>query len=334
MSPRHAAGHGSLVRVEMARLAARRLVQLLVAAGVLGFIVFAVVSFSQYSRPTAASLAVAEQQRDADLVASAEYYQSCVSDPDIPEDSLEFQCGSPPSEDDFLIEYYVDTPPFVLATDLPAIAAGVAAGTAMLAFLVGATYVGAEWSSRSMVALLFWEPRRLTVVGVKTVVAGLAGAVLALVGQAAWLGQAWLLAAWRGNSDGLPPDFWGEVAAQVGRAGLLGLLAALLGFALANLIRNTGAALGVGFAYFALAESALRGIFPRFSPYLVTDSALALVLPGGFSSFVPGDTMDEFGNVEYIERVVSNLRGGVTLVTYTAVLLLIGTWLFRRRDLH
>ena len=37
-------------------------------------------------------------------------------------------------------------------------------------FLIGATWIGAEWSSRSIVALLFWVPQRMRVMGTKIAV--------------------------------------------------------------------------------------------------------------------------------------------------------------------
>lgn len=334
MSPRHGTARGSLLRVEVARLTARRFIQIIATLAVLGFIVVAVVSLFQFSQPTAEVLAEAEARRDADLVLFEQSRQDCLADETLPEGEREFICGELQTVENFPIEFYIDTPPFTLVNDLPAGGLAVAAATAMLGFVIGATYVGAEWSTRSMVALLFWEPRRLTVIGVKTFVAAMAGALLALLGQLAWFGLARFLAATRGAPEELPAGYWGDVLGQSGRSVVLGVVATLLGFGLANLIRNTGAALGVGFAYFAVAESAVRGFRPQLQPFLVTDSSAALLLEGGLSVVVPGPTVDEFAFSEFTEIVVSNLRGGLTLGIYTVVLLAVGSWLFRRRDLH
>jgi len=332
--PRHGAARGSLLRVEVARLTARRFIQIIAALAALGFVVLAVLSFINYSKPTAEVLAEAEARRDADLVLFEQYRQDCLADETLPEEEREFICGEPQTVENLPIEFYIDTPPFTLENDLPAGGLAVAAATAMIGFVIGATYVGAEWSTRSMVALLFWEPRRLTVIGVKTVVAAAAGALLALVGQLAWFGLARVLAAARGAPEELPAGFWGDVVGQGGRSVLLGVVATLLGFGLANLIRNTGAALGVGFAYFAVVESAVRGFRPQLQPFLVTDSSAALLLDGGLTVFIYEPTVDESGIQEFTELVVSNLRGGLTLAAYTVVLLAVGSWLFRRRDLH
>ena len=62
---------------------------------------------------------------------------------------------------------------------------------------------------------------------------------------------------------------------------LLTVLAGLLAFGLTNLVRNTGAALGIGFVYLVIAESAVRALRPRWQPWLLSDNAVALVQDGG-----------------------------------------------------
>ena len=57
---------------------------------------------------------------------------------------------------------------------------------------------------------------------------------------------------------------------------LLTVLAALLGFGLTNLTRNTGAALGIGFVYFAILETAIRILRPVWEPWLLSNNAVGL----------------------------------------------------------
>jgi len=45
-----------------------------------------------------------------------------------------------------------------------------AAVLALVAYIVGASFVGAEWSSGGMMNLLLWRPRRLQVLGTKLAV--------------------------------------------------------------------------------------------------------------------------------------------------------------------
>ncbi len=54
---------------------------------------------------------------------------------------------------------------------------------------------------------------------------------------------------------------------------------------MANLIRNTAAALGIAFIYFAVLESVLRSISPSLQPYIFVISIAALATKGGVTVF-------------------------------------------------
>ena len=99
----------------------------------------------------------------------------------------------------------------------------------------------------------------------KIAVLVLGAALFGVLAQAGWLLMSWILRSAVGTDDPLPDGFWGELLAAQGRSVLLTVLIALLGFGLTNLVRNTGAALGIGFVYFAVLETALRGFRPRGS---------------------------------------------------------------------
>ena len=61
----------------------------------------------------------------------------------------------------------------VFAPTVPCRRAGFVNFTAAaLAVAIGATWIGAEWSSRTIVALLFWVPRRLQVMAATLAVLG------------------------------------------------------------------------------------------------------------------------------------------------------------------
>jgi ABC-type transport system involved in multi-copper enzyme maturation permease subunit len=252
----------------------------------------------------------------------------------VPEEQF---CGPPASDQGFRPQDFLDKQPFVLSQQLPGGALALSAATSALAFLIGATYVGAEWSTRAIVALLFWEPRRLRVIATKLAVLAAAATALSVAAQALWWGTAVVLSRTLGNTGDTGGSFYGDLVAQQGRALVLTVLMGLLGFSLANLVRNTGAALGVGFVYFAIVETAVRNIRPRWQEWLLTDNALALVQKGGNRLFVFGEGfVDERG--QYVdsgrEIVLSNLHGALVLGAVTAALVAAGVLLFQRRDLH
>lgn len=107
----------------------------------------------------------------------------------------------------------------------------------------------------------------------------------------------------------------------------------LLGFGIANLIRNTAAAFGAAFVYFAIVESALRSISPATQPYLFTTGLQAWVSGGGIDVYGAPVYNQQQGSVELAVTHVSNLHGGLLLLAYAAVLLAISLLLFRRRDI-
>ncbi|WP_018351156.1 ABC transporter permease subunit [Longispora albida] len=128
----------------------------------------------------------------------------------------------------------------------------------LFAFLAGATFVGAEWSSGGMMNLLLWRPRRIPVLLTKALALMAAvTAVFAALG-AVWTLLLYLTAKLRGHFDGVT----GGVVQSAGLTGLRALLlvlgASLLGFAVASLGRRTAAALGAALGLALIGEVGAR----------------------------------------------------------------------------
>jgi hypothetical protein len=123
---------------------------------------------------------------------------------------------------------------------------------ALFGFLVGASFVGAEWRSGAMTNLLLWRPRRLQVLGAKLVT--LLGALLGLgvVLGAAWTAAFWLVASYRGITDPMTSGAWQSFALTGARALTVVLVAGALGFTLASLGRHTAMAMGAAIAAFVV----------------------------------------------------------------------------------
>lgn len=328
---------GSLLRTEVLRLRSRRMVRVLLGLGVLAFVAGILIASTQYAKPSAAGLARAIDRRAQVVADSERNRQQCLSSVGTPQGPpTKDQCGPPLRPEDVGgVENFIDKRPFTLGQQGRAGVLGVSAAVAGLAFLIGATYVGAEWSTRSMVALLFWEPRRRRVMVSKLTVLVTATAALGLLGEAAWLFAARGLAASRGITA-VPHGLWGQLIGSAARGVLLVVLFALLGFGIANLVRNTAAALGVGFVYFAVLENVLRVIRPHWQPWLVTDNAVALITHGGLRLAFNEGFVDGRGIYQATghEVVVSNVHGALVLGVVTAVVAVLGVVLFTRRDLN
>jgi hypothetical protein len=324
-------GSGSVVRAEIRRFRSRRFIQLLLALALLGWLVAVAIGLSHFARPSAAELATARQQVERTIADWQAGREQCLRDPSskgapagVPAEEV---CGSPVRASDVRIDQFLPHPPFSFAQQATPGALGFGAVAAVLGFLIGATWIGAEWSSRSIVALLFWEPRRLRVIGAKIGVLVGATAVLGVLAQAAWLAMAGIVYAVGGDGAGVPDGLWSRLLALDGRSVLLTVLAALVGFGLANLTRNTGAALGAGFVYFAVVETAVRVLRPTWQPWLMSNDAVALMYPGGLRIYINDGAQGH-------EYLIHNLAAGITLACVTAVVVGAGAVLFARRDLH
>ena len=323
---------GRLLTTELRRLAARRFTRVLLGLCVIGYLIAVAYVWQAHAKETPADIAQATAQRDQQIVQIATDTANCLKQPG---GSAE-QCGTVPTAEEFPISQFLSNNPFQpnQVSDY-ALAVGVAVG--MAGFVLAATSIGAEWSSKNVVAWLFYEPRRMRLMWAKLLALTGVVLVLSVVAQLIWAVTGRLLLRYRGLpvSSLVPPEpsFWTDVAHLQVRAALLVVPMALLGFGLANLIKNTAAALGAAFVYFVVVESIARAVSPGLQPYMFTTSVEAWVSRGG---------IDVFGNPVYNQQQgfvapelihVSNLQGAITLVIYAAVVLGISLLLFRRRDI-
>jgi hypothetical protein len=319
---------GGLLRAEALRFRSRRFIRLLLGLALLGWLIAVAVGLGHFGRVSEADLAAARAQQQQVVSQSQAGRQQCLNDPRRPAGvPAEQVCGGPVTAEQIPLDQFLPHAPFSFATQATDGALGFGAVAAVLGFLIGATWIGAEWSTRSLVALLFWEPRRMRVVGAKVGVLLGAAALLGVLAQAAWLAMAGIVYAVEGDGAGMPGRLWGPLLALDGRAVLLTVLAALVGFGLANLTRNTGAALGAGFVYFAVVETAVRVLRPAWQPWLLSNDAVALMNPGGLRIWIQDGAQGH-------DHLIRNLPAGITLAFVTAVVIAIGAVLFARRDLH
>lgn len=323
---------GRLAGTELRRLAARRFTRVLLGVCVLGYLVAVAYLFQNYAKPTAADFAQATTQRDGQIQQIAASTKECLAAPG----GSEQNCGTVPTAADFPVDQFLANTPFRPA-QVPDYTIAVGAAVALAGFALSATFIGAEWSSRNIVAWLFYEPRRLRLLGAKLLAVTGAVLVLSAFAQLVWALTARLLLSARGLPvSSLGADaahFWSNLLAVQVRAALLVLPAVWLGFALANLIRNTAAALGIAFVYFVVLESVIRSINPALQQYLFTTGVGAWVTHGGVT--VDGAMVynQQQGFVMPEQIHVSNLQGAVTLLVYAGVVLAVSVAAFRARDI-
>jgi len=321
---------GRLFGAELERLRRRRLVQVLVAIFFIGLVAAGAIIFFTHHTDTAKAQAAAQQAYENEQ----RYYDEMVA-------QMRAE-GAPPEEIPPRAKFagrpedYFQDPRYRAVDYLPQLVTGVGVAWALFACMIGATFVGAEWAHKTMVALLFWEPRRLRVIGLKLAALLTGVAVIGAAAQILAIGLGDLTARWRGTFEGIDAikgGFWAPLLASAGRGVLLALIAAAIGFAVANLVRHTAAVLGIAFVYFAILESTVAGLRPAWQPYLLATNIGAFLTRGGIDVQVPTGLVTGSPEAMFRQVHLSSARGGLYLLAVAAVLVLISTALFRRRDL-
>ena len=330
-----------LFRAELARLFARRFTRI----GLVGLVVLlgiiAASLFASNHKPTPADITSAQIQADQALTQMNAEYQSCLDSqqpggPATP-DSAKFPPGfdcrqiveHPPTEADFLPSS------FNFAVSAPDLFRALGAMLALFGFAVGASFIGAEWSSGGVTNLLLWRPTRIPVwfgklAGLLTGTLGV-GVALSLV----WYGGLWLIADHRGTAA-MTPGAVRSLALTDARALALALAATVLGYAISALGRNTATALGVAVAWVVLFEIGLRiilGLLDVARPerwFLSTYVGAWLTKTTHFVDHsMCGDGSVTCTPVEWsVSWPQSALVGGILVVVVVAASL----YAFRRRD--
>lgn len=223
----------------------------------------------------------------------------------------------------FLSHHKTDPPGKLMntATILPEAAQLVGgAALAVMAFIVGAAYAGADWQAGTIQALLFWEPRRARVMLAKVATLVMFVVLLGVVVLLYFLPGLYLVGSARGSTVGVNGDVWRDTVSSGGRGLAIAVFAGLLGFAVAHLTRNTGGALGAGFVWFAILESIVAGLRPQLTHLMIVPN-IAAWISGQFDYSVKG-----------VQHVIGRGQGGLYLLVVTTLAIGIATALFARRD--
>lgn len=352
--PRAATGPGSPLRSEVSRLLHRRLVLALLAAGVVALAVAAVALFATHSTDIAGARVSAQADYERNVAQTNQYRDQCLKDPAIPDDQREMMCGPPPDESMSPDSFFTD-PRLRADQGLPQLAVGVTVVGGVLLALIGATATGADWSSRTMVSLLTWQPRRLRFLGTRLGAIALLAAVAGVLAQVLALGLGAIVVSTRGTWATTPPDtragmyvgagvgrallpaehFWRDLLSLQARGVLLMVLAAVVAAALATITRSTGGFLGVALGWLVLVEGAGQALLlsrlPSLLPWTLTQSVTAAIAPGGSRLYLGEQVVN--GQLTARSVLVTNLDGLGHLGLLAVVVVAVAAVLLRRRDL-
>jgi len=204
---------------------------------------------------------------------------------------------------------------------------------AFVAFLVGAGFVAAEFSSGSMANWLTFEPRRMRVYVSKLGAAGLGliPVTVALLGLLT--AGSWLIVGHLASTAGTTAKVWGDLALMGGRAVALAVAAAVAGAAMGVLLRHTAAVLGIAVGYLVLVEGVFGQALQGARPWLLQLNFNAW-LQHGATYFIQTCKTDAQGNYncQGVEKVLSFGHGSAYLGLLVVLAVGLAALVFRRRD--
>jgi ABC-2 type transport system permease protein len=235
-----------------------------------------------------------------------------------------------PKQEDYASRTVV---PFAQITQ---VAVGVAVFVSALALLfLGASLIGAEYSSGALANWLSFLPERSKVLGAKLLALVLASAVVTAAAAALTI----TLSAVVARSTGATVSGVGKLVEMGARGMVIGVIGAVLGFALALLTRHTIAAAGttLGFLLVGLVLSVLTSAIASLQgikPWQPENNLVAFLNHGYRYQTYVNTVTDQGMQQNYVEHTISFGHSlaywSVIMVAVVAVTFVV----FRRRDVN
>ena len=201
----------------------------------------------------------------------------------------------------------------------------------LMAFVLGASYIGADSKTGMLEQILTWEPRRLRVVGARLLSSLLGVAILAMVLSMLLVGLLiGLTVATGGTVEGLTGEFWGNLAIIVLRTGLAAGLFACFGLGVTLLIDSSvGSIVGFVIYWFVIENFLISAFLPRVGSYLPITNA---------NAFSTGDDVERIEGSVFsgdFDLVFSHSYrvAGLILLAWVLAAAVPATLVFARRDI-
>jgi ABC-2 type transport system permease protein len=206
---------------------------------------------------------------------------------------------------------------------------------AMFSFIIGASFVGAEWRSGAMMNLLTWRPKRLQVLGTKLVALLGSLTVFSVLSFGLWTAAMVGIASAHGTLERMTNGAW-QSYGLTGLRGLGMILAfAAVGFGLASIGRHIGLALGLALGVIILGQFGLQSVlFMARVPY-----PELYLIPSHLQAWMEKrvEIQDPFAvassNEEPPVRILSFGDSGSIGLAVVAAVLAVAFYTMRKRDI-
>ena len=199
----------------------------------------------------------------------------------------------------------------------------------IMAFVMGASYFGADEKVGMIEHLLTWEPRRWRLLLARALGGSVATFIIATLLSSFLVVLLFILsAATSGDTSGVG-DVIGEVIGSVIRSGISGALFFLIGLGFTVLVNNSIASI-VGFLIwvFVIELALVNGLLPRFTQWLPISNSVPFVAGRDFEVF-PGP----FDDAVDFETLYGSTQAGIRILLWGVVAMALGVFAFTRRDI-
>lgn len=203
------------------------------------------------------------------------------------------------------------------------------------AFLIGASLLAAEIATGNVGLWLTFAPRRGAVLASKLTAVAITSLLYAILGIATGIAAIAGAAAVNGALD-LTSVEWEALTLMAVRAGVLAVVAGVIGAALGVLLRHTAAALGVAFGYLVVFEGMLSMAAGKFQHWFVMTNVTA-VIDGRTETYWTECKADSRTGEQVctdMSKVITQADGALYLGILAAVIVLTAWLVFRRRDVN
>lgn len=321
-----------LLRVELRRLGARKVVWLTLLAAV------------AITLMTLSGIFLQARSIDAARAGADENYQSMVQESErareqcLVEEANERRRTGDPTVD-FGCQMITVPTPEEMYGEMPSLGEQYEQFLARLAFPfmflalgMGSTAVAAEFAHRTMGSLLTFEPRRTRVFVAKVLAPAIASLPLVVTGLVLVLVGTPAVFRWWGLDGGVTTGEWTALGWTALRVLAITMLAGALGAAAAFVLKHSGLVLGLLVGYLVLVEGIFANMAGSLSRLTLTRNIAAWVEHGTQWSTWPANCA-AFEDCQEVVHRLSFTHGVLVLTGLLAAVVLLGWAMFRRADL-